>query len=68
MNSEVVAVDMKYRPKAEHSVLTVILGIAVSGVFCQGMNEGRLITYKVSVTKMSSRGQILKFDVELGFL
>ena len=49
MNSEVVAVDMKYRPKAEPSVLTVILGIAVSGVHCRGTNEERLVTYKVSV-------------------
>ena len=49
MNREVVAGDMKYRPKADHSVLTVILGIAVSGVNRRGMNEGKLVTYKVSV-------------------
>ena len=49
MYSEVVAGGMKYRPKADHSVLTVILGIAVSGVHCRGTNEERLVTYKVLV-------------------
>ena len=59
---------MKYRPKAEHSVLTVILRLVVSGVHCQGTNEGRLITLTVSVTKMPSRGQIFRFNAELGVL
>ena len=55
-------------PKTEPSVLMVILGLAVSGMHCRSTNEGRLITHKVSIDKIPSRGQILRFDAKLGVL